>query len=58
MRKTMLMSAVLVPALALGAYAGQSYEPYGEPYGYGGCKAPTEFGHDSINFSGEITDML
>ena len=41
MRKTMLMSAVLVPALALGAYAGQSYEPYGEPYGYGSEEAGT-----------------
>jgi len=41
MRKTMLMSAVLVPALALGAYAGQSYEPYGEPFGYGSEEAGT-----------------
>lgn len=41
MRKTILMSAVLAPVLALGAYAGQSYEPYGEPYGYGSEEAGT-----------------
>ena len=41
MRKTILISAVIVPILALGAYAGQSYEPYPEAYGYGGDEAGT-----------------
>ena len=41
MRKTILMSALLIPVLALGAYAGQSYEPYGEPFGYGSEEAGT-----------------
>jgi membrane-associated protease RseP (regulator of RpoE activity) len=41
MRKTILMAAFLVPVLALLGYAGQSYEPYGEVYGYGSEEAGT-----------------
>jgi serine protease Do len=41
MRKAILMTVVFVPVLALMAYAGQSYEPYGEAYGYGGDEAGT-----------------
>jgi serine protease Do len=41
MRKAILMTVVFVPVLALMAYAGQSYEPYGEAFGYGGDEAGT-----------------
>ena len=41
MRKAILMTVVFVPVLALMAYAGQSDEPYGGEFGYGGDEAGT-----------------